>query len=112
MEEWEVDFKWLEVRHKVKDMVGKSSLPDMNAILFLIGVRELGQKKKFTKEEKQDLMHVAVCRLLEGDQIYEFVGEDDDGWPHFELNRQLPRMKKDEQEDLLKRRVIEYFDNL
>ena len=112
MEAWEVDFKWLEVKHKVKDMFGKSALPDMNAMLFLIGMRELGQKRKFTKEEKQDLMHIAVCRLLEKDEVYEFVGEDDEGWPHFELNRQLPTLKKEEQEDLLKRRVIEYFESL
>lgn len=112
MEEWQVDFKWLEVRHQIKDRFGKSALPDLDAILFLIGVRELGQMRKFTKEEKQDLMHIAVCRLLEKDQIYEFVGEDDEGWPHFEMNRQLPKMKKEEQEALLKRRIIDYFDAL
>lgn len=110
MEEWQVDFKWLEVRHKVKDLVGKSNLPDLNAILFLIGVRELGQTRKFTKEEKQDLMHIAICRLLEREGVYEFVGQDDDGWPHFELNAQLPTLKKSEQEALLKQKIIEYFD--
>ena len=39
--------------------------PDLEAILFLIGMQEYGQlKDKFTKEQKQDLMHVAVCLLL------------------------------------------------
>ncbi|MDX1685532.1 MAG: hypothetical protein R3275_09865 [Saprospiraceae bacterium] len=112
MEQWQIDFKWLEVRHKVKDMVGKDKLPDMNAILFLIGVRELGQHRRFTKEEKQDLMHIAVCRLLEKDEVYVFVGEDDDGWPHYELNRQLTVLTKAQQEELLKLRIIEYFERL
>lgn len=112
MEAWEVDFKWLEVGHKIKDRFGRDKLPDMNAILFLIGIREVGQKRKFSKEEKQDLMHVAICRLLEPDEIYEYVGSDDDGWPHFEINRQLPTLSKAQQEDLLKKRIIEYFDKI
>ena len=49
----------------------------MDAMLFLIGVQELGRwKEGFTKEEKQDLMHIAVCRLFTDDGHYEFVGRD------------------------------------
>jgi hypothetical protein len=110
MEQWEVDFKWLEVRHQVKDQFGKKVMPDLNAMLFLIGVQEVGQVRTFSKEEKQDLMHVAVCRLLEKDGIYEYVGKDDEGWPHFELNRQFPNMARQEQEELLKIKIIEYFN--
>ena len=75
-------------------------------------MQEVGQTRKFTKEEKQDLMHVAICRLLEKDDIYEFVGQDDDGWPHFEINRQLPKLSREEQEELLKLRIIDYFENI
>ena len=69
-------------------------------------------KQTLSKEEKQDLMHIAICRLLESDEIYEYVGSDDEGWPHFEINRQLPTLTKEEQEDLLKKRIIEYFDKI
>ena len=62
MEYWERDFEWLKVRHIVKDAMKKDALPDLQTVLFLIGVQELGRipKTKFTKEEKRDLMHVAV----------------------------------------------------
>ena len=80
METWESDFAWLRIRHLIKDRFGKESLPDLNAILFLIGIQELGRwKAQFTKEEKQDLMHIAVCRLLSYEGYYEFVGRDADG---------------------------------
>jgi len=59
--------------------------PDLQAITFLIGLQELGQLKRlFSKEEKQDLMHLGVCRLLSQEGYYTFAGRDEDGWPHFE----------------------------
>lgn len=87
--------------------------PDLNALLFLIGIRELGTvKKKFTKEEKQDLMHIAVCRLLSEEGYYELEGLDDEGWPHWTPTQRLPEMNIDEQEYLLKKQIIRYFDAL
>lgn len=87
--------------------------PDLNALLFLIGMRELGQlKTKFTKEEKQHLMHIAVCRLLSAEGFYELEGLDQDGWPHWIATQQLPKMTMDEQEYLLKKQIIRYFGAL
>lgn len=87
--------------------------PDLNAVLFLIGIRELGQmKEKFTKEEKQDLMHIAVCRLLSEEGFYELEGLDQDGWPHWIATQQLPKLSLDEQEYLLKKQIIRYFEAL
>ena len=65
MEDWQLDFEWLRVQHFVKNALGRKDLPDLNSILFLIGIQELGRvQTRFSKEEKQDLMHIAVCRLL------------------------------------------------
>lgn len=87
--------------------------PDLNAVLFLIGMRELGQvKDKFTKEEKQHLMHIAVCRLLSEEGYYELEGLDQDGWPHWIATQQLPKMTLEEQEYLLKKQIIRYFGAL
>jgi len=111
MEEWEFDFKWLRVRHLVKDRMGREQLPELNAILFLIGIQELGRwKQNFTKEEKQDLMHIAVCRLLSEDGYFEFVGRDADGWPHWKQLRQIKVEGVKSQEQLLKEKVIYYFE--
>ena len=84
MEDWELDFEWVRIKHIVKDALGRDVLPDFQTILFLIGIQELGLiQHDFTKEEKQDLMHIAVCRLLAYDDYYEFIGRDGDGWPHY-----------------------------
>ena len=65
--------------------------PDVETILFLIGIQELGDiKAKFTKEQKQDLMHVAVCTVLMPSGYYEIEGVDKDGWPHFKQLKAMP----------------------
>ncbi len=113
MEDWEFDFEWLKVRHFVKDSTQRDNLPDLNGVLFLVGIQELGRwKEKFTKEEKQDLMHIAVCRLLSYDGYYEFVGRDGDGWPHFNALKVLKVKGVKEQERLLKEKLIYYFREL
>lgn len=112
-EKWEQDFKWLKVRHYVKDAMGKSDLPDLQTILFLIGVQELGLlQKSFTKEEKQDLMHIAVCTLLSEEGYYDFKGNDQDGWPHWEKNRTIKKITLEEQENLLIEKTINYFNTI
>ncbi|MEM9885703.1 MAG: hypothetical protein AAF849_07415 [Bacteroidota bacterium] len=110
MEDWELDFEWLRVQHIVKDSMGKDHLPDLNAILFLVGIQELGRvQDTFTKEEKQDLMHIAICSLLREDGYYEFVGRDADGWPHYESLVPIEVEGVKAQERLLKVKIIEYF---
>ena len=85
---------------------------DLNTVLFLIGIQELGHGiKEFTKEEKQDLMHIAVCKVLSLSGFYELTGHDDEGWPHWELKKPLPHFDLIEQEQLLKMHIIEYFEN-
>lgn len=112
MEEWELEFEWLRVRHLVKDAFKREALPDLNAILFLIGIQELGRwKTSFTKEEKQDLMHIAVCRLLSYDGYYEFAGRDEDGWPHWNMIKPFTKKGADEQEQILKTKIIQYFSD-
>lgn len=110
MEDWEIDFEWLRVQHQVKDSMRRETLPDLNIVLLLIGIQELGRwKKGFSKEEKQDLMHIAVCRLLAEDGYYEFVGRDADGWPHYRQVLEMPSKNTHEQEKLLKLNAVKYF---
>ncbi len=84
---------------------------DLNEVLFLIGVQELGRgAQRFEKEEKQDLMHIAICKVLSLAGYYELEGLDKDGWPHWKLIKKLPHFDLLEQEKLLKMHVIEYFE--
>ncbi len=113
MEDWQIEFEWLEARHYVKDALKRDGLPDLNGVLLMIGVQELGRwKQRFSKEEKQDLMHIAVCRLLSYDGFYEFVGRDGDGWPHYRLAKPVDFKGERTQEQYLKLKSAQYFREL
>jgi hypothetical protein len=106
----ELDRAWSSLLENLQAMVGKRP-KDLNAVLFLIGVQELGQGKKvFSKEEKQDLMHIGICRVLSQSGYYELEGLDKEGWPHWRMIKKLPHFDLLEQEKLLKMHVIEYFE--
>lgn len=82
---------------------------DLDGILFLIGVNEAGfGPKKYKKDEKINLIHVAICTVLEPFGYYKFVGNDINGWPHFDLIQPLPTLKAGEQTLLMKEAIIEY----
>lgn len=85
---------------------------DLQVLLFLIGVEELGKGyQNFKKHEKTDLMHVAICTLLEPYGYYEFIGKDEEEWPHFKLVKELPALEEAEQQALMKEAIVEYFEH-
>lgn len=101
--------RWWNLEAKLVERFGKK--PDMEAILFLIGIQEFGEiRDKFTKEQKQDLMHVAVCNLLAQSGYYELESVDEDGWPHFRQLKPMPDMSMMEQENFLKDHILHYFE--
>ncbi|WP_420317217.1 hypothetical protein [Ekhidna sp.] len=101
--------EWVGLLYKLKELTGKRPA-DLNAVLFLIGVQELGKgTKNFSKEEKQDIMHIAICKVLSLAGFYILEGHDKDGWPHWKLIKKLPRFDLLEQEKLLKIQILEYF---
>jgi hypothetical protein len=103
--------RWKNVEALMAERFGK--VPDMEGVLFLVGVNELGmmpQRKKFTKEQKQDLMHIAVCSLLARKGYFEFVDRDEEGWPHYVEVKPVEIPGLLGQEHLLKECVIEYFE--
>ena len=103
--------RWWALEGKLVERFGKK--PDMEAILFLIGIQEFGEiKRKFTKEQKQDLMHLAVCSLLGQSGYYELERVDTDGWPHFRQLKPLPVMNMIEQENFLKDHILLYFERM
>lgn len=84
---------------------------DMQVLLFLIGVEEVGKGfKTYTKQEKTDLMHVAICTLLEPYGYYKFTTNDAEGWPHFDAIKSLPALNTEEQQTLMKEAIVEYFE--
>lgn len=107
----EIKHKWLQVVAFIEENFEKK--PDLNAILFLIGIRELGTlpEKAFTKEEKTRLMHIANCRVLSASGYYRKTGVNVKGWPEWENVKSLPNLHLFEQENLLRQHIIEYFES-
>ena len=103
--------RWSRLMAIIQQSLGKRP-KDLNAVLFLIGVQELGRgQANFSKEEKQDLMHIAICKVLSYSGYYELEGMDQDGWPHWKMLKKLPRFDLLEQEQFLKVGVLDYFEN-
>jgi hypothetical protein len=101
--------RWWKLEAKLTERFGKK--PDVEAILFLIGVQEFGEiRKKFSKEQKQDLIHIAICNLLVPSGYYEMEKVDEEGWPHFKQLKALPVMNMIEQENFLKDHILLYFE--
>jgi hypothetical protein len=106
----DLQVRWWNLEAKLTERFGKK--PDVETILFLIGVQELGRSnEKFSKEQKQDLMHIAICTLLAPSGYYEMEGTDPDGWPHFRQLKPMPEMQAFEQENFLKDHILLYFEN-
>ena len=106
----DADRNWQELLNHLEKTLGKRP-KDLNAVLFFIGLQELGKgARNFSKEEKQDLLHIAICKVLSIAGYYELEGVDDLGWPHWKLIKKLPHFDLLEQEKLLKMMVIDYFE--
>ena len=105
--------KWDELVEKLTQQFSEGDELSLDSIIYLIGVQELGQgKKQFKKDEKVNLMHIAICKLLEPYGYYEFDFFDNEGWPHYRIVSNLPNLKPGEQTVLMKEAVIHYFENL
>lgn len=100
---------WGKILDFIETSFGKRP-SDVDAILFIIGVQELGKGHQyFTKEQKQDLLHIATCKVLSFSGFYALEGLDVEGWPHWKLVKNVPSLPLKEQELLIKAHIIEYF---
>ena len=103
--------KWDYLVKKLTQQFSEGDVLNLDGIIYLIGVQELGQgKRQFKKDEKVNLMHIAICKLLEPYGYYEFDFFDKDGWPHYRILTDLPNLKPGEQTVLIKEAVINYFE--
>ena len=102
--------RWENLVNILSDQFSQGENLDLDAIIYLVGVQELGQiHREFKKDEKLNLMHIAICKLLEPYGFYEFDYVDTDGWPHYNVKEQLPALKAGEQSVLMKEAIVGYF---
>ncbi|MBI3511140.1 MAG: hypothetical protein HY064_10790 [Bacteroidetes bacterium] len=108
MHENDTKSKWNKLLSALEPQFGSGL--DVQAILFIIGVQELGHGfRKLTKEEKVDVMHIAICTLLEPYGYYKFEGRDADNWPHWVATSKLPNLQAGQQNRLIIEAIIDYF---
>jgi hypothetical protein len=106
--DYDIELRFQALTKKIENDFGEGL--DTQAILFLIGVQELGKvHQEYKKDEKLNLMHIAICRLLEPYGYYEFQFFDNDGWPHYKVKEELPALKAGEQSVLMKEAIVNYF---
>ena len=102
--------RWDLVVEKLSNQFADGDTMDLDAIIYLIGIQELGQiHRDFKKDQKLDLMHIAICKLLTPYGFYEFDFVDDEGWPHYKVREELPSLKAGEQSVLMKEAIVNYF---
>ena len=102
--------RWQGLVEKLSAQFSDGDPLDLEGIIYLVGVQELGQlHRKFKKDEKVNLMHIAICRLLEPYGFYEFDYFDEEGWPHYRSSEKLPTLKPGEQSVLMKEALVSYF---
>lgn len=102
--------RWEYLVDKLSNQFSQGENLDLDAIIYLIGVQELGKfHATYKKDEKLNLMHIAICRLLEPYGYYEFEFFDNDGWPHYKVKEELPPLKAGEQSVLMKEAIVNYF---
>jgi hypothetical protein len=105
--------KWEYLLTKLTDQFADGDELNIDGVIYLVGLQELGQGfREFKKDEKVNLMHIAICKLLEPYGYYEFDYFDDDGWPHYKTLTELPNLKPGEQSVLMKEAILNYFDLL
>lgn len=102
--------RWEDLVQLISKRFADGERLDLDAIIYLIGLQEYGHfDRKFKKDDKLDLMHIAICRLLEPFGYYEFEYQDEDGWPHYKVLEPLPPLKAGEQTVLMKESIVQYF---
>ncbi|TYB75949.1 hypothetical protein ES677_06895 [Bizionia gelidisalsuginis] len=106
----ELKERWELLVLKLSNQFADGDPLELDAIIYLVGVQELGQlHRSFKKDHKLDLMHIAICKLLSPYGYYKLDYVDDEGWPHYTIEEELPHLKAGEQSVLMKEALVNYF---
>ena len=101
---------WDDVVSHLSNQFADGETLDLDGIIYIIGLQEKGNLSiKYSKDDKINLMHIAICRLLEPFGYYIFYYFDEAGWPHYKILEELPSLKAGEQSVLMKEAIVNYF---
>jgi len=103
--------QWEKIVTQLSNQFADGDRIDMESIMYLIGIQELGKGfLEFSKDDKINLMHIAICKLLEPMGYYKFDQLDEDGWPHYNLQKEVPKLSKQKQTEMMQKAIIDYFN--
>lgn len=106
-----IEEKFTRLEQKLSQQFADGDTIKLDAILYLIGVQELGKGfLTFSKDDKLNLMHIAICKIFEPSGYYKFTHHDEDGWPHYDLLKPLPQLEVEEQATFMKEAIVLYFE--
>ncbi len=107
--EMDVKLEWEKVKLFVKQRFNEDL--DVQSILYIIGLQELGKNHQpLKKEQKIDVIHIGICSVLLPLGYYQKNGLDDEGWPHYTNIKKLPNKVVGELQDVfMKKAIINYF---
>ena len=102
--------RWEELIQRLSDTFSDTEAVEMEGVLYLIGLQELGKiHQQFKKDDNVNIIHIGICTVLEPFGYYRFDFYDNDGWQHFVLVEELPVLKPGEQAILMKEAIVDYF---
>ena len=105
---YDLEKKWKQLVNKLEKQFNDEM--SLKGILYLIGIQELNfGVKRFSREEKINVLHVATCKLLSEYGYYKFDSIDKDGWPHYKEVKALHNLSDDDQQKLIKKSIIKYL---
>ena len=106
-----IEEKYSQLVKNLSEQFADGDTLKIESILYLIGVQELGKGfLQFSKDDKINLMHIAVCKIFEPYGYYRLSSTDNDGWPHYETLIPLPSLALNDQTNLMKEAVVNYFE--
>ena len=105
---YDLEKKWKKLVNKLEKQFNDEM--SLKGILYLIGIQELNfGVKRFSREEKINVLHVATCKLLSEYGYYKFDSIDKDGWPHYKEVKALHNLSDSDQQKLIKKSIIKYL---
>ncbi len=105
---YDLEKKWKQLVNKLEKQFNDEM--SLKGILYLIGIQELNfGVKRFSREEKINVLHVATCKLLSEYGYYKFDSIDKDGWPHYKEVKALHNLSDSDQQKLIKKSIIKYL---
>ena len=104
----DLDKKWSRLLDKLENQFDQEMT--LKGVLYLIGVQELNLGiKQYEREEKVNVLHVAICKILTPFGFYKFDRIDEDGWPHYIELKAIKNLSENQQELLMKEAIIKYL---